>query len=315
MSRIEEIETFVDIARSGSITRAAERAGLAKSAASRRLADLEARLGVQLFVRSTRKLTLTDAGAAFLARAARILDDLADAETAASEGARTLSGTLRIAAPLSFGLLHLERVITAFMTRHPAVAVDVDFSDRKVDLVGEGFDVAVRIGVLADSTLVARRLCPIRSVAAASPAFWREHGRPRHPRDLKALPCLRYANLARPGVVGWWGPGGEEGAIEPPLRALANNGDLLRSLAEAGLGFLVEPTFFLSDAFSNGRLEPVLADYAWSNAQLHVVYPPTRQPSARVRAFADAVVEAFHENPYWDDALEAAPARRRKRSV
>lgn len=310
MRRVEEAETFVRIARAGSITRAADQLGLAKSAVSRRLADLETRLGVQLFVRSTRKLALTDAGASFLARVSQILDDLDDAVSAASEGARSLSGTLRVAAPLTFGLLHLQPVITAFMARHPAVAVDVDLSDRNVDLIGEGFDVAVRIGVLADSTLVARSLCPVRHVAAASPSFWKKHGRPRHPLDLMTLPCVRYSNIARPGVIAWWGPGGESGAVEPPLRALCNNGEFLRAAAEAGHGFLVEPTFFLAESVAAGRLEAVLPDYAWSSARLHVVYPPTRQPSARVRAFADAVFEAFHDNPYWDVLI--GRGRRRK---
>lgn len=303
MSRLEEIDAFVRIAEAGSISRAAERARIAKSAMSRRLSELEARLGAPLFARTTRKMTLTDAGAAFLARARRLLDDLEEAEAEASEGAAALAGALKIAAPLSFGLTHLKPVIADFVRRHPKVNVEVDFSDRRVDIVGEGFDAAVRIGVLADSTLIAAKLCPIRAVAAAAPAFWKQHGEPQHPRDLSTLPLLAYSNVPRPGALRYWGPGGESGVIEPPVRGLANNGDFLADMAANVCGFVVGPTFLMHERLRSGALEPVLCGYEWSNASLHLVYPPTRQPSARLRAFADAVGAAFRNNPYWDEGV------------
>lgn len=303
MSRLEEIETFLQIARSGSISGAASVLKIAKSAASRRLAELEARLGVQLFHRTTRSMSLTDAGAAFLTRAERVVGDLEEAEAEASAGQTSLSGALRIAAPLAFGLSELSCVIAGFASAHPKVVVDVDFSDRRVDLVGEGFDIAIRIGELADSSLVARKLCPVRSVVAASPGFWDAHGRPRHPEDLQALPCLRYSNVTRPGVIPYWKEGGENGAIEPPIRMLANNGDFLTEAATHGAGFVIEPTFLLHEEVRSGALEMALADYSWSNLNLHVIYPPARQRSARVRAFADAVIAKFSGNPYWDEGL------------
>ncbi len=303
MSRLEEIETFLQIARSGSISGAAGVLNIAKSAASRRLSELEARLGVQLFHRTTRQLSLTDAGAAFRKRAERVIDDLAEAEAEASEGNSALSGALRVAAPLSFGLSELRCVLAGFACANPKVVMDVDFSDRRVDLVGEGFDIAVRIGELADSSLVARRLCPIRAVAVASPKFWDAHGRPSHPRDLADLPCLRYSNVTRPGVIPYWGPGGESGAIEPPIRLLANNGDFLTEVAVHGGGYLIEPTFLLYQHLRSGALEAVATGFEWSKAHLNVVYPPARQRSARVRAFADAVIAKFHNNPYWDEGL------------
>lgn len=303
MSRLEEIETFLQIARSGSISGAASVLKIAKSAASRRLAELESRLGVQFFHRTTRQLSLTDAGAAFLRRAERVVDDLEEAEAEASEGQTSLSGTLRIAAPLSFGLSELRCVIAGFACAHPKVVIDVDFSDRRVDLVGEGFDIAVRIGELADSSLVARRLCPIRALAVASPGFWDANGRPRHPDDLGALPCLRYSNLARPGAIPYWTPDGESGVIEPPIRMLANNGDFLTEVAVHGAGFLIEPTFLLYEHLRSGALEAVLKDFMWSKSHLHVVYPPARQRSARVRAFADAVIAKFSGGAYWDEGL------------
>ncbi|MBY0423784.1 MAG: LysR family transcriptional regulator [Parvularculaceae bacterium] len=315
MSRLEELEAFVAIAKTLSITRAADRLGLAKSAASRRLSDLERRLGVPLFHRTTRRMHLTAAGDALLARAARILDDVADAETAASAGATSLAGALRIAAPHSFGLLHLRPIVEAFHQQHPAVRVEVDYSDRRVDLVGEGYDIGVRIGRLADSSLVARRLCAIRDVVAASPAFWRKHGRPRRPSDLAALPCLAYSNLARPGSLRYWGPGGEEGVVEASIRSLANDGQALAALAEAGVGYVVEPLFILHEAIRDARLEPVLLDYAWSDLSLSVVWPPSRQMSARVRAFSDAVIARFADNPYWDDVLVSARRGKPKKAL
>lgn len=306
MAHLEDIETFVRIARSGSISGAARALRTAKSAVSRRLSDLEARLGVQLFARTTRRLSLTDAGARFLKRAETLLDDLEEAEAEAMAGRTELAGSIKIAAPLSFGLKHLQPVISEFVRKHPKVDIELDFSDRRVDLVGEGFDIAVRIGVLTDSSLIARRLCEVRSVVAASPDFWRKHGRPSHPRDLAGLPCVRYSNLARPGVINYWGPKGETGAIEPPIRLLANNGEFLMAMAMDGAGFIVEPTFFLYSASKTHALEFVLPDFEWSSAFLHVVYPPTRQVSARVRAFADAVIAKFNNNPYWDESLKRA---------
>lgn len=303
MSRFEEIEAFVRIAHSGSISGAARVLRVAKSAVSRRLSDLEARLGVQLFARTTRSLSLTDAGARFLKRAEALLEDIEEAEGEASAAQTELAGTLKIAAPLSFGLIHLQPLISEFVRNHPKVDVEIDFSDRRVDLVSEGFDIAVRIGVLTDSSLIARKLCRVRSIVAASPDFWRKYGHPKHPHDLAKMPCVRYSNVARPGVVSYWGPKGESGAIEPPIRLLANNGEFLMAMTQDGAGFVIEPTFFLHGAVRQHSLELALLDYEWMSSHLHVVYPPTRQVSARVRAFADAVVAKFNNNPYWDEGL------------
>lgn len=303
MSRLDEIEAFVRIADAGSISRAAERHRIAKSALSRRLSELEARLGAQLFHRTTRKLTLTDAGAAFLARAKRLMADLDEAEVEASDGQKELSGNLKIAAPLTFGLVHLKPVIADFAHRHPKVLVEVDFSDRRVDIVGEGFDVALRIGQLADSSLIARRLCAVRAVVAASPAYWARVGKPRHPRDLAGLSFLAYSNVERPGAVRYRGPGGESGVVEPTVGALANNGEYLADIAANGCGFVLAPTFLIDGHLRAGRLETALTAYEWADVALHLVYPPSRQVSARVRAFADAVTARFHNNPYWDEGL------------
>ena len=281
MSQLEEIAAFVAIARAGSISEAARQAHLAKSVMSRRLSDLEARLGAPLIVRTTRRMALTDAGAAFLQRAERLLDDLGEAEAEVRADAVALAGRLRIAAPLSYGLSRLKPVVSDFMRRHPGVKMEIDFSDRQVSLVEEGFDLALRIGALANSSLIARKIAPVRSLAAASPAFWDQYGRPRAPSDLEKLPCLRYANLPRPEVIPYWAPGGARGEIAPPIRMRATNGDFLADLAVDGAGFLVEPAFIIEPYIRDGRLETALTDYAWSDINLYLIYPPTRRPSAR----------------------------------
>lgn len=301
MDRLSEIETFVEIARAGSISAAAERLNVAKSAVSRRLSDLEARLGVQLFNRTTRRISLTDAGATFLRRAQAVMDDLAEAEAEAGAAQTALTGKLKIASALSFGLKHLQPVLSRFAKRHPGLDIEIDFSDRRVDLIDEGFDAAVRIGTLADSSLIARKLCPIRHMVVAAPDFWDVHGVPTHPRDLEAMPCVRYSNLVRPEIISYWGPKGESGTITADIKMLANNGEFLTQMAVDGHGFIVEPTFFLYEHIREGRLAPPLCDYAWSTMSLYAVYPPTRRVSARVRAFIDILVETFGDNPYWDD--------------
>ncbi|MEM9619277.1 MAG: LysR family transcriptional regulator [Pseudomonadota bacterium] len=305
MNKLAEIEAFVQIARAGSISAAAMRLNMAKSAVSRRLADLEERLGVQLMNRTTRRISLTDAGAVFLRRATSLLDDLDEAEAEAGAGQTELIGKLKIAAPLSFGVKHLRPLISRFTKTHPQLDIEIDFSDRRIDLVEEGVDVAVRIGVLADSSLIARKLCPIRNNVAASPDFWKRHGVPKRPSDLEGLPCLRYSNLARPEIIPFWGPGGESGAVSAAIKVFANNGDFLTDMSIDGHGFLVEPSFFLFEHIEATALQPVLCDFAWSNMNLYVVYPPTRQLSARVRAFINILVERFQNNPYWDDKIRA----------
>jgi DNA-binding transcriptional LysR family regulator len=288
----------------GSITAAAERLEIAKSAVSRRLRDLEERLGVELFHRTTRKLTLTDTGQGFYERAVRILADLKEAELAVSQAHATLRGRLRVAVPLSFGLAHLSPAITAFMEAHPQVEFDLDFNDRQVDLLQEGFDVAIRIARLADSSLIARPLATIHSVVCASPAYLAAHGTPQTPDDLAHHACLVYSNTPDPHVWRYRDPKGERGSVKVPVHLRANNGDFLCAAAIAGQGVMIAPTFISYRAIEEGRLTPVLTQYQWPEVTAYAVYPPTRHLSQRVRAFVDHLVERFAGVPYWDEALE-----------
>jgi len=293
MLNTDDLRIFSDIVRTGSISKAAMQRRQSKSVLSRKLSDLESRLGVTLITRTTRAMHLTDAGTELLKRADSILDELAEMETAIRNEVSTLTGRLRIAAPLSYGLTVLQPILSQFIRDHPDLKVEIDFSDRKIDLIEDGFDIALRIGVLTDSSLIARKVTPVGHTVAASSAFWDQYGRPNHPDDLAKIPALRYLNLKSPDTLPWWGPLGETGTVHPPVAVLAGNGDFLAGLAHDGCGFMVEPDFILAPWLESGKLEAVLTDYAWSQMNLYLVYPPTRRIAARTRAFAEAVLQAL----------------------
>jgi len=303
MDRFEEMRTFVAVVEARGITAAAQRLGIAKSAMSRRLADLEERLSVQLFRRTTRRMSLTDSGQGFYARCLRLLADLDEAELAVSEDHAMLRGRLRVAVPLSFGLGHLSAAVDAFLSAHPELIFDLDLNDRQVDLLAEGFDLAVRIADLQDSTLIARRLAPVRHVVCASPGYLAAHGAPRHPAELADHACLVYANAPTPDLWDYVGPDGRAGRVQVRARVKANNGDCLRQAAEDGHGIIMGPTFILYRAIERGALVPLLTDCRWPALNAYAVYPRTRHLSRRVRAFVDFLAERFSGVPYWDRSL------------
>ncbi len=300
MDRFADMRMFVAVVDAGSISGAAERLAVAKSAVSRRLAELETRLGAQLLHRTTRRLGLTDNGRAFFERAQRILADLEEAEQAVSQAHGAIRGRLKVALPLSFGLLHLAGLINEFMGLHPEVEFDLDFNDRQIDLMQEGFDLAIRIARLPDSSLIARKLAPIRHVACASPDYLARHGTPMRADDLAGHAGLVYSNLANPGLWSYVGPDGLPGSVQVPAKLRANNGDFLRRAAIAGQGVILHPTFYLNDAIRSGALVPLLTDHAWPEVNAYAVYPPTRHLSRRVRAFVDFLAEKLAGEPDWD---------------
>lgn len=300
MDRFADMKMFVAVVDAGSISGASERLEVAKSAVSRRLADLEARLGAELLHRTTRTLSLTDSGRAFYERAQHILADLEEAEQAVSQAHGAIRGRLKVALPLSFGLLHLASLINEFMTLHPEVEFDLDFNDRQIDLMQEGFDLAIRIARLPDSSLIARKLAPIRHVACASPDYLARHGTPARADDLAGHAGLVYSNLANPGLWSYVGPDGQPDSVQVPVKLRANNGDFLRRAAIAGQGVILHPTFYLNDAIRSGELAPLLTDHTWPELNAYAVYPPTRHLSRRVRAFVDFLAEKLAGEPYWD---------------
>lgn len=303
MDRFANLEALVAVVETGSFSRAAERLGVAKSVVSRRVGLLETQLGTRLLQRTTRTLSLTAPGRQFYARAVGILAELEEAEQSIADASASLRGGLRVAAPLSFGLHHLTAALNDFLDEHPGIEPELDLNDREVNLVEEGFDMAVRIGTLRDSTLVARRLGTARFVTCASPDYLERHGVPRHPRELEGHRGLQYTHV--PVRQTWQFSDGTRGTHTaiPHIRLRANNGDVLAAAAVAGLGILSSPTFIVSDLIVAGRLQTILDGFCRPAVGIHAVYPPGRLMPRRIQAFADALAARFGDHPYWDQAL------------
>ncbi len=302
MSKYEEMENFVRVVEARSITGAAEQMRIAKSAVSRRLKELETRLGVQLIIRSTRKLTLTDTGRALYDRAVSLLADWEETEAVAGDTQCAFSGTLRMTAPLSFGVEHLGPIILDFMKEHPQIHIDIDFSDRVVDLISEGLDLAIRIGNLPDSNLIARKFSNITRTACASPDYLQRHGTPKTPKELENHKEIAYGYRGS-SSHSFTAPNGSRGSIELPPRLHATNGEFMRDVALAGEGVLIAPHFIVYKNLHDGSLVEIMPDYKWDELAAYVVYPPTRHLSARVRAFVDFLVLHCQGTPYWENRV------------
>ena len=293
MDRYAEMQTFVRVAESGSLSATAERMKIAKSAVSRRLADLESRLGVQLLHRTTRRISLTDSGRQFYEQSQRMLAELDEAEQTLSREHTTLRGMLRVAAPLSFGIRHIAPLLDQFMLQHPGIQLDVDLDDRRVNLIEEGIDLAIRIGLLADSSLVMRRLTSVQQIICASPGYLQQHGTPQQPEDLKHHQALHYSNI--PDSQHWqFNLPDNTLTVRPHVRMRANNGDVLVQAAIDGLGVLESPDFICSDAIHQGLLQPILSDYPKTELSVYVIYPSQRHVPQRLRALIDFLVQHFN---------------------
>ncbi len=295
-----DVLAFVRVVETGSFARAAERMGLSKPVLSRRVARLEEKLGARLLTRTARGAQPTDIGEAYYARASNILSDLEAAQEVVAEAVTQIAGPVRVTAPLSFGVGYLAPALAEFAAAHPKVELDVELEDRNVDLAAGGYDLALRIGKLADSALIARRIAPVRKVVVGSPAYLDAHGRPQRPADLTAHDILLYAHETWRFRVGdrW-----EAVRVAPVMRS--NNGDMLLAAAAAGLGLCLLPTFIAAPALEAGTVEPVLADYPLEEAALHAVMPPGRAATARVRALVDFLVGRFGPEPSWDPCWTA----------
>ena len=300
MRRFEDLQAFVAVVEAGSFTAAADRLGAAKSAVSRRISALEERLGVQLLRRTTRRLNLTDSGQSFYERSARILADLDEAESAVAQEHGELRGSLRVALPLSFGIRHMCEPIAEFSRRHPKVRFDLDLNDRRIDLVEEGIDLAIRIGRLPDSSLIARKLFEARTVVCGSRAYFDAHGVPKTPDELRDQRCLVYGNLVDPSKWACRDKDGNRHQVTVTAAMTATSCDYLCAAARQGLGIAMQPTFIAGEAISRGDLVPVLTEYDWPASPAYAVYPPTRHLSYRVREFIDFLADRFSGTPYWD---------------
>ncbi|WP_458377596.1 LysR family transcriptional regulator [Pseudomonas fluorescens] len=293
MNPFEDMRIFCQVMDSGSFTSAADQLGLSKQFVSRRLMQLEERLGVRLLNRSTRRLDVTPLGQSYYESALRLLSEVEQVEQGIAGQTTEPRGTIRVSAPLSFALAHLGCLLPVFLQRYREVTVEVDLSDRPVDLLSEGYDLALRIGVLEDSTLIARRIASIQRVYCASPAYLAERGMPRKPEDLHAHDCLPYGHGRQ---VQWRFEGqGKPLAVNVTGRMRVNNGELLRDAAVAGMGITYLPTFIVGAALKDGRLVPVLDEFRPQPLTLSAVYPQHRQSSRPVQALIEFLRERLDQ--------------------
>lgn len=305
-----DVLAFVRVVETGAFARAGERMAISKSIVSRRVARLEQRLGAKLLTRTAQGAHPTEIGQAYFERAANILAELEAAQEVVAEAVTQVAGPIRLSAPLSFGTAHLGPALADFAKLHPRVELDVSLDDRTVDLAGGGFDLAVRIGELPDSALIARRIAPVRGAVLAAPAYLAERGAPRRPRDLNGHDFLVYANGGRGGGDHWrFRIGDRTETVRGRTRLRADNGELLREAACAGLGVVILPTFIAAPAIAAGQLEVLLPDYPLAESGLHVVMPPGRAATARVRALVDFLARRFGPEPAWDPCWIAARDR------
>lgn len=298
MSELDDIRSFVAVAEAGGFGRAGRRLGLSKSIVSRRIARLEADLGIRLLSRTTRGISVTEAGIEFKARSERILAELAEAREAVASQAGGVTGRLRVSMPLTFGIRHVAPLLGELALMHPGLELEVEASDRHVDLIGERFDVAIRIGSLKDSSLVARRIAHVRTAVLGSHDYFARKGRPQTPHDLTGHDCLLYTGTALPD---WTFRVGKRWVdIRPAGRLRSDSGETLLHWASAGLGLAVLPTFIAGEAIRSGALEHILPDYPMPERGLYVVRPPGAYVPGKVRVLIDLLAERFGGRPAWD---------------
>lgn len=282
---------FACVVEHRSFSGAASAIGVSKATVSKAIARLEAQLGTALFHRTSRRLTLTDSGTALAERAGRILAEAQAAEEAAIDSAKAPSGMVRIAAPITFGIRFVADAIAELLVEHPGIQIDLRLSDARVDIVADGFDIALRIADLPDSSLRARRLAPIKARVVAAPSYLAEHGTPRHPADLAHHACFLYAN-----AIGAWQfrkADGEEAAVRPAGPLITDNGDAMMPALLAGLGIARLPDFIIDRELADGRLVEILSDWSPMNVALHLLTPPSTLRPARVELVIEFLSQRF----------------------
>lgn len=301
MDRFAAMQAFVAVVETGSFVRAGERLGLSATSVSRAVAALEAHLDVRLLYRTTRRVSLTDAGRTYYRYAVDLLADLAEAEAAVSADSRTASGVLRLSVPVTFGVLHLAPLLPRFRQQHPGLTLDLSLDDRITDLVEEGRDLAVRISrELLATTLVARPLTSAQLVVCAAPSYLARFGAPQSPEELGRHQCLLYSYADQAGQWAFRAPDGSVHHVAVKGVMIANNGDVLRLAALAGEGIVVQPSFIVGDDLLSGRLVPLLQDYALPPLKVYAVYPGRRHLPAKVRLFIEFLKAAWGEPPPWE---------------
>ncbi|MBR0825833.1 LysR family transcriptional regulator [Bradyrhizobium manausense] len=304
LDRLTSLEVFAKVAAIGSLSGAARSMGLSQTMVTKHVASLESRLGIKLFHRTTRQLSITEAGRSYLESSERILADMEAADAAVAAERVEPRGLLRVNVPVVFGTRQISPLLAEFAARYPKVTTELGLNDRLVDLAEEGWDLAIRIGKLRDSSMVARRLAPNRLVVCAAPAYLAAHGTPRTVADLSAHNCLGYTLSQQASAEEWLF--GTEGEIRVQVKGnlRANNGDVLRAATLAGQGLARQPTFIIADDLRAGTLVALPLDQPEiQSSAVHAVYLPDRRPPAKVRAFIDFLAMRFAPEPPWDRGL------------
>jgi DNA-binding transcriptional LysR family regulator len=294
MNRLEELEAFVAVVDFRGFSNAGEKLGIAKSMVSRRVSELEKRLGVQLLQRTTRRQSLTEAGREFHQRALQILADLNEAEQFVADTQCRVSGKIRLALPLGLGASQLAEPISRFMDDNPEIEIEIDLNDRQIDLIEENIDLAIRVGDLEDSSLIARKLASVHFAICASPAYLASFGEPQHPAELSAHEVLVYSNVAV-GRQWFYQQDGKRVSPRMKYRLSANNGEFLAAVAKRGQGIVSGPLALLQDLIECGELVQILTGFSKQVTGMYAVYPPGRLVSQRVRVFSDALYAHFRE--------------------
>jgi DNA-binding transcriptional LysR family regulator len=307
MDKLSAMSAFARVVATRSYSEAGRRLGVTRSAVSKAVMELERALGVRLLDRTTRRVVPTEAGLAYYERCVAILAQVEETEIQISRLHEEPKGVLKINAPMSFGTLYLGAAVADFQARHEGLNIELTLNDRFIDPLEEGVDVTIRIGVLTDSSLVARRLAPVRRVLAASPEYLARHGVPARPDELVDHRCLNYGQTA-PMLRWQLTDGGQIISVPITSHLCSNNGDVLRAVALNGNGITMLPTFMIGPDIKAGRLKLVLGEYPPTELGIYALYAPNRYLAAKVRVFVDFLVERFGVTPKWDDfLLDAAP--------
>jgi DNA-binding transcriptional LysR family regulator len=302
MDRLKQLESFAAVATKGSLTAAASAEGVAPAVIGRRIDALERRLGVKLLVRTTRRITLTHEGSAFLEDCQRLLSEISNAEASVSAGGVKASGHLRITAPAGFGRRHVAPLVPRFLALHPEVSLSLNLSDRVVDIAREGFDCSVRVGDLPDSSLVSVRLADNRRLCVATPAYLKRAGTPKHPNELSRHECLALSSDASQ-TRGWaFTVGGELVHLRPRGRLDCSDGQVLHAWCSAGLGLAWRSTWEVEQELGRGELVSVLDDFAAPPNGIYAVFPHAKHLALRVRLWIDFLKHSYGDNSYWSKA-------------
>ena len=300
MQSLTDIAIFVKVVELSSFTGAAEALEMSQPVVSKAVTRLEEKLGARLLNRTTRRLSLTEAGSELYRRTVRALGEIENAELEVARFQTEPRGTLRVSAPMSFSILQLGAKLQGFLERYPGVSIELNLDDRRVDLVEEGFDVAIRIGTLRDSSLVARKIVPCRQVMCASPDYLKKHGTPEQPEDLLEHNCILYSFLTNAREWRLVDEQGETHVVPLKGSLQTNNGLVNRAACLSGAGIVLLPTFYVGEQLRSGELVPVLCKFRPIDLAVYAVYPERRNLTPKVRAFVDFLAETFGPEPEWE---------------